>query len=134
MNTETTIATIGQNYNSSFFSGGKFPKTSVVLKENHISGIGRTNTSLQKETISFCGDLKSVSSIGLQYSSNYMYLILGILLLPAWGIGLVFIIGYFLSKQRYILINFQGAVYALDLKGISNIDVDSFINLSLIHI
>jgi hypothetical protein len=81
--------------------------------------------------VSFAAPLKDVSSVGLEYSSNYILLILGILLLAAYGLGIILIIAYFFSKQRYIVINIQGFAYALSLRGISNKEVDGFIETTI---
>jgi hypothetical protein len=124
--TNTLIASIGQTYTTSFFSGSGFSKTSLTLTEDSISGVGKTYQASGRGIISFTGDLRNVSSLGMEYKSYYILLLLGILTLIV-GVGVIFLIMYFASKERYIIINFQGYVYALSLRGISNADVDAFI-------
>jgi hypothetical protein len=131
MTTSHVIAQIGQKYSASFFTGGGFNKTSVTLSSDRIAGVGKTYTAASKGIVSFAAPLKDVSSVGLEYSSNYILLILGILLLAAYGLGIILIIAYFFSKQRYIVINIQGFAYALSLRGISNKEVDGFIETTI---
>ena len=129
--TSGPIAQLGQSYKTSFFAGDGISKTSIELAPNRISGKGKTYTAASKGVISFAGDLKSVSSIGMEYQSNYILLILGILLLAAYGLGILFIIAYFMTKERYIVVNFEGFVYALSLRGIRNKDVEQFVETAL---
>lgn len=131
MSTSTIVARIGQKYSSSFFTGSGFNKTSLVLYSDHINGVGKTYTAASKGILSFSAPLKDLSSVGLEYRSNYILLILGILLLAAYGLGILLIILYFTSKQRYIIINIRGFAYALSLRGISNREVDSFIETTI---
>jgi hypothetical protein len=131
MTTSHVIAQIGQKYSASFFTGGGFNKTSVTLSSDRIAGVGKTYTAASKGIVSFAAPLKDVSSVGLEYSSNYILLILGILLLAAYGLGIILIVAYFFSKQRYIVINIQGFAYALSLRGISNKEVDGFIETTI---
>lgn len=131
MTTSHVIAQIGQKYSTSFFTGGGFNKTSLTLSSDRIAGVGKTYTAASKGIVSFAAPLKDVSSVGLEYSSNYILLILGILLLAAYGLGIILIIAYFFSKQRYIVINIQGFAYALSLRGISNKEVDGFIETTI---
>jgi hypothetical protein len=131
MTTSHVIAQIGQKSSASFFTGGGFNKTSVTLSSDRIAGVGKTYTAASKGIVSFAAPLKDVSSVGLEYSSNYILLILGILLLAAYGLGIILIIAYFFSKQRYIVINIQGFAYALSLRGISNKEVDGFIETTI---
>lgn len=131
MTTSHVTAQIGQKYSTSFFTGGGFSKTSLTLSSDRIAGVGKTYTAASKGIVSFTAPLKDVSSVGLEYSSNHILLALGILLLAAYGLGIIFIIAYFFSKQRYIVINIQGFAYALSLRGISNKEVDSFIETTI---
>lgn len=55
----------------------------------------------------FAAPLRDVSSIGLAYNSNYILLIFGVLFLAAYGLGLLLILAYFMTKQRYIVVNIQ---------------------------
>jgi hypothetical protein len=121
-----TIATLGQKYSTSLLAGQGFSQTSLVLTARTLSGVGKTYSAKSKGIISFAGDVKNVSSIGLEYTSNWIYLLLGILTLPAYGLGILFLIVYFVTKERYVVVNFQGALYALSLRGISNADAQAF--------
>jgi hypothetical protein len=131
MSTSQIIAQVGQKYSTSFFTGSGFSKTSLTLSSDRIAGVGKTYTAASKGIVSFAAPLKDVSSVGLEYTSNHILLILGVLLLAAYGLGIILIIAYFFSKQRYIVINIQGFAYALSLRGISNRDVDSFIETTI---
>jgi hypothetical protein len=152
------FAQIGQSYSASFFSGGGFTKTSLALSHSSLSGVGKTYTSTSKGIISFTAPLYTVSSIGLEYSMNHLFLIVGVLLslsgslllaapgfksmltggqtslhghalpLLVFGLGLLSLIKYIFSKRRYLVVNVQGYCYALSLRGISNEDVEAFID------
>ena len=123
----TKIAQIGQSYKASLFSGSGFSKTSLVLSNDSLSGVGKTYTASSRAIVSFTARLESVSSIGMKYYSNYLLLVLGILTLIVYGLGILFIIFYFTSKQRFFVVNVSGALYALSLRGISNQDLDVFV-------
>ncbi len=125
--TDTVIAQVGQKYATSLLAGEGFSQTSLVLTARTLSGVGKTYSANSRGIVSFCGDVKKVSSMGMDYSSNWIYLLLGILLLAVWGIGIIFLIIYFVNKERYIVVNFQGAMYALSLRGISNDEVQAFV-------
>ena len=128
---EPIIAIIGQKYSTSLLSGAGFSKTSLVLTNRTLSGVGKTYTAKSKGIVSFSGNVKNISSLGIEYTSNWIFLLLGLVLLLAWGLGIIFLILYFVQKERYIIVNFQGALYALSLRGISNQDVQVFIEKSL---
>jgi|GEM_PF-6568214 len=147
MTTPQTIAQIGQKYATSFFTGGGFSKTSLTLSTDRIAGVGKTYTAASKGIVSFAAPLKEVSSLGIEYKSNYTLLILGVLLLalgiflPSFlqsdikllflGLGIMFVVAYVYSKERYIVINIKGFAYALSLRGISNKEVGSFIDTTI---
>ncbi len=154
----TYFAQIGQNYSASFFSGGGFSKTSLALSLNSLSGVGKSYTSTSKGIVSFTAPLFAISSIGLEYGSAHIFLVLGLLLLLSGslpllspslsslfndslgsvnghalpvlllGLGVLSLIKYFFSKKRYIVVNVQGCCYSLSLRGISNKDVEIFID------
>jgi len=129
------IAQIGQNYSSSVFSAEGIGKTSLVLSCNNLSGAGKNYTLIFKRTISFTIPLSSISSISLEYSSAYIFLILSCFGFAAsfWKLtfgvasGIFFLIFYLFSIHRYIVINVHGCCYALSLRGIANSEVDTFI-------
>jgi len=129
--TEMIIAQVGQKYSTSLLAGAGFSKTSLVLTDRTLSGVGKTYTAKSKGVVSFAANLKDISSLGIEYASHWILILLGILTLPLFGLGLLFIILYFVSKERYIVVNVQGALYALSLRGISNQDVQAFIEKSL---
>ena len=101
------IAQIGQDISTSLFSGHGFSKTSLVLTKDRLRGVGQTYAASGRAIVSFTGDLKSVSSLGLEYKSNYIWLILGFATLIIFGLGIIFLIMYAMSKERYIVINFR---------------------------
>ena len=105
--------------------------TKLVLKKYTLSGVGITYTAKSKGSVSFSGDIRNLSSIGVRYLSYWILLLLGFILLFAYGIGIIFIILYFIIKQRFIEINFQGAVYSLSMRGISNEEAQVFIDKTL---
>ena len=121
------IAQIGQKISTSLFTGHGFSKTSIVLTKDRLTGVGQTYAARGRAIVSFTGDLRSVSSLGLEYNSNYILLILGLATLVIFGLGIIFLIMYVMSKERYIVVNFQGMGYALSLQGISNKEVENFI-------
>jgi hypothetical protein len=127
---EQLIATMGQKYSTSFFTGAGFSKTALVLTNKALSGVGKTY-STKKGVISFKAPLRNISSVGVEYSSEILALILGILTLPIF-IGVLFLIYYFVRKERYIVINVQGVLYALSLRGIPNEHVNLFIEKILL--
>lgn len=127
---EQLIATMGQKYSTSFFTGAGFSKTALVLTNKALAGVGKTY-STKKGVISFKAPLRNVSSVGVEYSSELLALILGILTLPLF-IGVFFLIYYFVKKERYIVINVQGVLYALSLRGIPNDQVNLFIEKILL--
>ena len=115
---DNVIARLGHKYSDSLLSGKCLWKTSLELTEKTLSGIGRTYASSPKKVISFSGNVKDISSIGFDYCSNWILLLVGILTLPLYGLGIIFLIIYSNSKTPYIVVNFQGAKYALSLKEI----------------
>lgn len=131
LGTETIIAQVGQKYSTSLLAGAGFSKTSLVLTNKTLSGVGKTYTAKSKGVVSFAANLKDVSSLGIEYAAHWILILLGILTLPFFGLGLLFIIFYFVSNERYIVVNVQGALYALSLRGISNQEVQSFIEKAL---
>ncbi len=52
--------------------------------------------------------LENIASIRVTYHSHIWILILGILLLVAWGLGLVLIIIYFLTRKHSLLVTSVG--------------------------
>jgi len=128
MSTSQIIAQIGQKYSTSLLTGGGFSKTSLTLSSDQLAGGGKSYTSTSTRKVSFIAPLKTISSVGLDYSSNYILLLLGIILLAAFGLGIILIIAYFFTKQRYIVINIQGFAYTLSLRGISNKEVTEFMD------
>lgn len=132
--TSGPIAQLGQSYKASFFAGDGISKTSIELTADRISGRGKTYTATSKEGVSFMGDLKSVSSIGMDYHSSYILLVLGVILLVAYGLGILFLIAYYMTKERFIVVNFEGFTYALSLRGIRNKDVDQFVETAMVAI
>jgi hypothetical protein len=127
----TVIATIGQKYSTSILTGEGLTETSLILTAKTLTGAGKTYSTKSRAIISFSGDVKNVSSIGTEYSSNWIMFLIGILTLPLYGLGIVFLILHFTHKERYIVVNFQGATYALTLRGVSNKDVQSFIEKTI---
>ncbi len=119
------IAQIGQNYLTSIVTGAGFSSTSLVLTNRTLSGAGKTYTAKSKGSVSFSGDVRNLSSIGIRYLSYWILLLLGIISFP---LGIIFIILYFVTKQRFIEINFQGVVYSLSMRGIDNKEAQIFID------
>ena len=134
MSTSQIIAQIGQKYSTSLLTGGGFSKTSLSLFTDQLAGGGKSYTLTANKNVSFIAPLKAVSSVGLDYSSYYILLILGIIVLlvsvvtfwPAAVLGILLIIAYIKIKQRYIVVNVHGFAYALSLRGISNQEVTDF--------
>jgi len=124
---DNVIARLGHTYSTSLLAGKGLYKTSLELTECTLSGVGKTYASSSKGVISFSGDVKNISSIGIDYCSNWVMLLVGLLTLPIYGLGIIFLIIYSSSKERYIVVNFQGAKYALSLKKISSADTQIFI-------
>lgn len=125
------IAQVGQKYSTSLLSGAGFSKTSLILTNKTLSGVGKTYTAKSKGIVSFEANLRDVSSLGIEYTSHWILILIGIMTLWLFGLGLLFIALYFVSKERYIVVNVQGALYALSLRGISNQDIQSFIEIAL---
>ena len=123
---EFEIAQVGQKYSVSFVSGGGFKATSISLTNHRLKGKG--TDALGRKMTAFQANLQDVSSLSLEYSSDIAKLILGILLLPAFGLGLLLIIAYFMDRQRVITVNIQGNTYSYTLKGISNSRALEFID------
>ena len=124
---DNVIARLGHTYSTSLLAGKGLYKTSLELTKDSLSGVGKTYAASSKGVISFSGDVKNISSIGIDYYSNWVMLLVGLLTLPMYGLGIIFLIIYSSSKERYIVVNFQGAKYALSLKKISSEDTQIFI-------
>ena len=124
---DNVIARLGHTYSTSLLAGKGLYKTSLELTKCTLSGVGKTYAASPKSVISFSGDVKNISSIGIDYCSNWVMLLVGLLTLPIYGLGIIFLIIYSSSKERYIVVNFQGAKYALSLKEISSEDTQIFI-------
>ncbi len=124
---DNVIARLGHKYSSSLLAGKGLYKTSLELTKDSLSGVGKTYAASSRGVISFSGDVKNISSIGIDYCSNWVMLLAGLLTSPIYGLGIIFLIIYFSSKERYIVVNFQGVKYALSLKEISSEDTQIFI-------
>ena len=129
---EKILSTVGQKFLTSFLIGDGITKISLMTTDKRIYGAGNSYSLKGKTFITLVGELKSLNSIGLEYKSNFWFLILGIPLLAAYGIGVIFIILYFLKRHRHIKINFGGEVNSFSLRGISNEEVEEFIKTTML--
>ncbi|MCJ7812003.1 hypothetical protein MUP95_01620 [bacterium] len=124
---EKILSSVGQRFLISFLVGAGITKTSLMVTDKRIYGAGNNYSLRGKTFITLVGELKSLHSAGLEYYSNFWLLILGIPLLLAFGLGIIFIILYFWTRHRHIKINFGGEITLFSLRGISNEEVETFI-------
>lgn len=68
--------------------------------------------------------LEKVDSVELMTKGNAIWLILGILTLPAFGFGLIFIVLYFLLKERFLIMISGNNVQAIAVR--SSYDIPQF--------
>ena len=121
------IAQLGQSRLVSIASSLSLTKTSVILKEGTLTGMGVQ----ENNKTFFKGDLEDLTSISIEIFREIPLLIVGLILLPAYGFGLIFLILYLIRKQRTLKLNFHGEVYSLPLKGYKDGEVEEFIDTIL---
>ena len=82
-------------------SPAMFGTTTLELYENRIVEITRRVIAKRDSEI----PLTEIDSVDLWVTGNPIWLLLGILLLVAFGLGIIFIIVYCLSKQRFLVVH-----------------------------
>ena len=129
---EQIISMIGHKFSISFLVGAGISSTSLMVTNRRMYGAGNRYSLKGKTFSTLVGELKALHSIGLEYSSNFWFLIIGIPLLAAYGAGVVFILLYFWTRHRHIQVNFGGEVSSFSLRGISNEEVERFIKKAML--
>lgn len=128
---EQEIMTVGQGFGTSLLVGAGLSKTTATLSSRRLYIQGRGIGVSRQERISLVADLDQIGGVGTIYSGNLALLIIGVLALPALGFGLIFILLWFMTKERGMMIYLPGAQFACSLRGIPNDVADEFVRRTL---
>lgn len=128
---EKILAEIGQGYLTSLVTGFGLASNKLICTNRRIYGTGTQYSFAGRTSVSFVGDLASISSIGTVMRSNFWLLLIGIPLLLFFALGLLFIIAYFVFKQRHICVNI-GESYYVSLRGISDKETGNFVRIAML--
>lgn len=146
---ERVIAAIRQKYLVAFVKGQGVESTSLILTQTKIYGYGQSYSAAGSSSrIRFVGDVSQLSSVGLEYRSNFVLLILAILssvvfVLQFGGSGrtdgdgaflaaLLFFVFYALSRRKMLIINLGGYAHALSVSGVPEQEVIEFMNSAMV--
>ncbi|MCK9616676.1 MAG: hypothetical protein M0R21_02470 [Lentimicrobiaceae bacterium] len=129
---EKILGVVGQKFLTSLMIGNGFSTTSLMVTNKRLYASAKSYTTKGKSYQTLVGEIKDLKSIGIEYKSNFWLMILGIILTPLYGLGIILIVYALRKRKRFIQFNFGGDTSSLSLRGISNEEVAKFIKIVML--
>lgn len=143
---EEILASIGQRSLVGLLKGEGLASTSLVLTPIRIYGNGRTFTAGSSSKTRVVAELTNLSSISMEHKSKWLLLVVGFILMaitfvmllaiqsqilsyflaPLFLIGSSMIVIYFITRQRFLVLNFSGHPYYFSMSGVPENEVLAF--------
>ena len=128
---EKVMAVLGQGYVAGIISAGGFSKSVMVLTDRRLYTSGKVFGKGSNNVISSVKgkqvvDVRNISSTGFQEVSKTELLWKGIITLPLFGMGIIFLVLYFLSRTRYFFVEYSGGAVGTNCKWHSPSELEEF--------
>ena len=143
---EEILASIGQRSLVGLLKGEGLASTRLVLTPIRIYGNGRTFTAGSSSKTRVIAELTNLSSISMEHKSKWLLLVVGFILMaitfvlllaiqsqilsyflaPLFLIGSSMVVIYFITRQRFLVLNFSGHPYYFSMSGVPENEVLEF--------